>query len=159
MPDHTGYMRSASKPYRSARIQWVAEQKRKKFAMGSCITVTFSEEARSLLDYVRYARDCSVSDAVEYLMAKMWPREPFVRDAAGLMVFPADDGPPITLEDIQYLLEQEYVYPPKTQKPTPRRTSVRITQETLKAIENYVGSRNVSMSKALCTSLLITEPV
>jgi hypothetical protein len=139
-------------------MQWVAEQKKKKFALGSRITVTFSEEARSLIDYVRYARDCSTSDAIEHLLVTNQPKEPLLKEMNGLMVFAVeDDGPPITLEDIRYVEDQECVYPPKSQRPTPRRASIRISQGTIAALRGYRDAHEVSNSDALCALILANK--
>jgi len=122
------------------------------------ITITLSDQAREIVDYVRGAQDSSASESINHLLLKDEPRKPMLREENGLLVLSIEDeGPPITLKDIQIIEDEEFVYPRETQKPTPRRTSVRISPEALAIVGHHSEARGVSISTAICALIQTFE--
>jgi len=139
-------------------MRWVAKQRRERMASWPRFTITLTDRAREFLDYVRNAQDSSASEAIDYLLLKDQPRELKLREEGGILVLDSeDDGPPITLKDIQIIQDEEYVYPRETQRPTPRRPSIRISSEALAAIGHFRDLHGVSISEAVSAMILKSE--
>jgi hypothetical protein len=135
-------------------MQWVALRKREHKARWIRISITLSAKALEFLDYVRDAQDSSASEAIDYLILQTEPPELRLKNVDGIMTLDREDnGPPITNEDVQRILDEEYVYPRKTQKPTPRRTSVAISPEAVAIVERLRVATGLSVSRAISTIL------
>jgi hypothetical protein len=131
-------------------MQWTAHRRREERRSWSKITITLSAKAREILDYVRNAQDSSAGEAIDYLILKSETRELRLKAVSGIMVFDVeDDGPPITNEDVQRVLDEEYVSPKNTQKPTARRTSVAISPEAVAIVKRIRETHEVTFCKAV----------
>jgi hypothetical protein len=128
-------------------MQWAIKRRREQRRNWSRITITLSAKALEVVDYVRYAQDSSASDAIDYLILKTEPKEPRIQWINGLPVFHIeDDGPPITNEDVQRILDAEYVYPRKAQKPTPQRITIAISPDAAGIVGRLRKATRASMS-------------
>jgi hypothetical protein len=131
-------------------MQWAAMRRRQRRASWIRITITLSAKALEILGYVRNAQNSSASEAIDYLILKTDQRELQLKAVGGITTFDReDDGPLITNEDVQCILDEEYVHSRKAQKPTPRRTSVAISSEALAILKQLRETNGISISKAV----------
>lgn len=143
-------MLSARQIRQSARFTWAAKHARERRASWKRISITLTVKALEIVAYIRNVQESSASLAIDHLILRTEPQEPRLKEVNGIMVLDMeDDGPPITLEDVQVLMDEEFVYPRKMQKPTPRRTSVAISPESLAIVERFQNTQRVSVSQAV----------
>ena len=102
---------------RSARFTWAAKRARERRASWKRISITLTVKALEIVDYLRNVQESSASLAIDHLILRTEPQEPRLKEVNGIMVLDMeDDGPPITLEDVQVLMDDEFVYPRRMQK-------------------------------------------
>jgi hypothetical protein len=143
-------MLSARQIRQSARFTWAAKRARERRASWKRISVTLTIKALEIIDYVRDIQESSASLAIDHLILRTEPQEPRLKEVNGIMVLDMEeDGPPITLEDVQALMNEEFTYPRKMQKPTPRRTSVALSPEAIAVVMRFREVQGVSVSKAI----------
>jgi hypothetical protein len=134
----------------SARFTWAAKRARERRASWKRISITLTVKAREIIDYVRDIQESSASLAIDHLILRTEPQEPRLKEVNGIMILDTeDDGPPITLEDVQVLMNEEFAYPRRMQKPTPRRTSVVLSSEAIAIVKRFREVQGVSVSKAI----------
>ena len=135
---------------RSARFTWAAKRARERRASWKRISITLTVKALEIVDYLRNVQESSASLAIDHLILRTEPQEPRLKEVNGIMVLDMeDDGPPITLEDVQALMNEEFAYPRRMQKPTPRRTSLALSPEAIAIVKRFQEVQGVSMSKAI----------
>ena len=135
---------------RSARFTWAAKRARERRASWKRISITLTVKALEIVDYLRNVQESSASLAIDHLILRTEPQEPRLKEVNGIMVLDMeDDGPPITLEDVQALMNEEFAYPRRMQKPTPRRTSLALSPEAIAIVKRFREVHGVSVSTAI----------